>query len=146
MEISHSYFEFTSIHANFLHRDATIRIEVSHSYIEMLHSNKKLSHSYIEMSHSYIEKAQCYTPHSCIEVQVRTKAKIRNRCNQVPHLTQDTICESDKNTRKQNTQDSQGASPFPVGDHNAAKNRQDSMTKVNTKHKSTKEASPWNSQ
>ena len=33
-------------------------------------------------------------------------AKIRNRCNQVPHLTQGTIWESDRNTRKHNMQES----------------------------------------
>ena len=31
------------------------------------------------------------------KIKVRKKAKIRNRYNQVPHLTQDTIWESDKN-------------------------------------------------
>ena len=34
---------------------------------------------------------------------VMKKANIRNRYNQVPHLTQDTTLESDKNTRKQHT-------------------------------------------
>ena len=32
-------------------------------------------------------------------VEVRKKAKIRNRYNQVPHLTQDTRWESGKSTR-----------------------------------------------
>ena len=41
------------------------------------------------------------------------KTKIRN--NQVPHLTRDTIWESDKNTRKHHSQESQGVSPFPAG-------------------------------
>ena len=30
----------------------------------------------------------------------RKKANIKNRCNQVPHLTRDTIWESDKTTRE----------------------------------------------
>ena len=41
--------------------------------------------------------------------KVGKKAKIRNRCNQLPHLTQDTEWESDKNTRKHCTQDTQEA-------------------------------------
>ena len=36
-----------------------------------------------------------------IVVKVRKVAKISNRYNQVPHLTQDTTWESDKNTIKQ---------------------------------------------
>ena len=35
------------------------------------------------------------------------EAKIRNRYNQIPHLTQDTTWESDKNTIKHNIQESQ---------------------------------------
>ena len=49
------------------------------------------------------------------------------------HLTQDTIWESDKNTRKHHIQESQEVSPFPAGDHKTAMNRQDSTT--GTKHK-----------
>ena len=33
------------------------------------------------------------------------KAKIRNRYNQVPYLTQDTVLESDKKTRKHHKQE-----------------------------------------
>ena len=61
----------------------------------------------------------------------RKKAKIRYRYNRVPHLTQGTTWECDKNTRKHHTHESQEASPFPAGDHNAAKNRQESMTDTN---------------
>ena len=53
---------------------------------------------------------------------------IRNRHNQVPHLAQDTTWESDKQTRKHHTQESQEVSPFPAGDHKATMNRQESMT------------------
>ena len=49
----------------------------------------------------------------------------RYRYNQVPHLTQDTICESDKNTRKHHMLESQVASPVPAGDHNASRNTPD---------------------
>ena len=39
-------------------------------------------------------------------------AKIRNQYNQVPHLTQDTTWESDKNTIKHQKQEPRGQ-PFP---------------------------------
>ena len=45
-------------------------------------------------------------------------AKIRNRYNQVPHLTQDTTWESDT------TKKSQEVSPFPAGDHTDEKAQQ----------------------
>ena len=66
---------------------------------------------------------------------VKKKAKIKNRYNQVPHLTRDTIWESDKNTRKHRIQESQEVSRFPAGDDKAARNRQDSIIKTNVKHK-----------
>ena len=51
-------------------------------------------------------------------VKVSKGAKIRNRYNQVPHLTQDTrgkVTNSQLNT----TNESQEVSPFPAGDHKA---------------------------
>ena len=45
------------------------------------------------------------------------------RCNQVSHLTQETIWESNKNTIKI-TNKSHEVSPFPAGDHYAATKRQ----------------------
>ena len=45
----------------------------------------------------------------------------------------DTICESDKNTRKHHIQESKEVSHFPVDDSKAARNRQDSITKTNMK-------------
>ena len=55
-------------------------------------------------------------------MKVRKKAKIRKRYNQVPNLTQDTVWESDKKkTGKNHAQDSQMVSPFPTGDHKAAR-------------------------
>ena len=56
---------------------------------------------------------------------VRKKANVMNRYNQVPHLTKDTTWESDKNTRKHHILESQKASPFAAGDHKAAMNKQD---------------------
>ena len=45
-------------------------------------------------------------------------AKIRNRYNQVPHLTQDTNGKV-TNSQLDTTNESQEVSPFPVGDHKA---------------------------
>ena len=47
------------------------------------------------------------------------KAENQNWYNQVPHLTKDTIWETDKNTSKHHIQESQEVSPFPAGDHKA---------------------------
>ena len=60
--------------------------------------------------------------------KVSKEAKIRNRYNQVPHLTQDTTRESDRITIKHHSQESQEVSPFPAGDHKVTMNRQESMT------------------
>ena len=49
-------------------------------------------------------------------LEVRKKAKIRNRYSQAPHLTQDTTWESNKYTIKHHTQDSREVSPFPADD------------------------------
>ena len=55
--------------------------------------------------------------------EIRKKAKIGNRYNQVPHLTRDQhhIWESDKNTRKHYTQENQVVRFSPVDDHTAAR-------------------------
>ena len=76
----------------------------------------------------------CADPKSFVRGGNRKAAKIRNRYNQVPHLTQDTTWESDKKTNI--TNNSQDVSPFPAGDHKAAMNRRESMT--NTRHKQHK--------
>ena len=76
-------------------------------------------------------------------------AKIRNRYNQVPHLTQDT---KGKMTKSQldTTNESTEVRPFPAGDHRAHINRRaqrHSKHKTEQKHKrSTKEVPPWNGQ
>ena len=61
----------------------------------------------------------------------------------IKYLTQDTVWESDKNTRKHHTQESKEVNLFPAGDHKAARNRQDSMPKTKKIHK---KALPWTSQ
>ena len=60
---------------------------------------------------------------------------MKNRYNQVPHLTQDTIWESGKNRNNHHTQESQEVSHFPAVDHKAARNNQDSKIMTNAKHK-----------
>ena len=71
----------------------------------------------------------------CLIIKVKRKAKNLNCYNQVPHLTRDTILESDKNMRKHNTKESQEINPFPAGDDNAARSRQGSKAKTIMKHK-----------
>ena len=68
-------------------------------------------------------------------MEVKKRAKIRDLFIQVPQLTRDTIRESDKNTRKHHTQESQEVSPFHPGDHCFARNRKASMIKTNMEHK-----------
>ena len=81
--------------------------------------------------------------------KVSKGAKIRNRYNQVPHLTQDTNGKV-TNSQLDTTNDSQAVNPFPAGDHKAYINRRTqrhSKHKTEQKHKrSTKEVPPWNGQ
>ena len=58
-------------------------------------------------------------------------AKIRNRYNQVPYLTQDTSGQV-TNSQLDTTNESQEVSPFPAGDHKAHINRR---TQKHSKHK-----------
>ena len=58
--------------------------------------------------------------------------QISDRYNQVPHLAQNTIRESDKSINKQNKQESQKVRLFPAGDHKASRNRQDIITNFST--------------
>ena len=73
----------------------------------------------------------------CPLQKVSKGAKIRNRYNQVPHLTQDT---NGKVTNSQlgTTNESQEVSPFPAGDYKAHTNRRaqrHSKQKTEQKHK-----------
>ena len=54
-------------------------------------------------------------------MKVSKGAKIRNRYNQVPHLTQDT--NGKVKLTVDTTNESQEVSPFPAGDHKAHINR-----------------------
>ena len=83
-----------------------------------------------------------------VYVKVSKGAKIRNRYNQVPHLTKDT--RKVTNSQIDTTNEGQEVSPFPAGDHKAHINRRaqrHSKHKTEPKHKiSTKEVPPWNGQ
>ena len=61
-------------------------------------------------------------------------AKIRNRYNQVPHLTQDTNGKV-TNLQLDTINESQEASPFPAGDHKTHKHRR---AQRHSKHKTEK--------
>ena len=82
-------------------------------------------------------------------IKVSRGAWIRNRYNQVPHLTQDTNGKV-TNSQIDTTNESQEVSPFPVGDHKAHINRpaqRHSKHKTEQKHKRSKnEGPPWNGQ
>ena len=79
--------------------------------------------------------------------KVRKRAKIRNRYNQVPHLTQDTNGKV-TNSQLDIANEIQEVSHFPAGDHKASI---DSLARKHNKHKTEitrmirKKASPWNS-
>ena len=82
--------------------------------------------------------------------KVSKRAKIRNRYNQVPHLTQDTNGKVTNSLTADTTNESQEVRPFPAGDFKARINRRTqrhSKHKTEQKHKrSTKEVPPWNGQ
>ena len=67
-------------------------------------------------------------------MKVSKGAKIRNRYNQVPHLTQDTNGKM-TNSQLYTTNESQEVSPFPAGDHKAHINRR---ALRHSKHKTEK--------
>ena len=66
--------------------------------------------------------------------KVSKGAKIRNRYNQVPHLTQDTNGKV-TNSQLDTTNESQEVSPFPAGDHKVHINRR---AQRHSKHKTEK--------
>ena len=67
-------------------------------------------------------------------LKVNMGAKIRNRYNQVPHLTQDTNWKV-TNAQLDTTNENQEVSPFPAGDHKAHINRR---AQRHSKHKTEK--------
>ena len=58
----------------------------------------------------------------CRGMKVRKMAKIRNRYNQAPHLTQDAIWKV-TTSQLDITNESQEVIPFPAGDHKVSINR-----------------------
>ena len=69
-----------------------------------------------------------------VEGQVSKSAKIRNRYNKVPHLTQDTDWKV-TNSQLDTTNKSQEVSPFQAGDHKGQINKR---VKRHSKHKTEK--------
>ena len=65
----------------------------------------------------YVESFGCP---GCRKVRVSKGEKIRNRYDQVQHLTQDTKSKV-TNSQLETTNESQEVSPFPAGDHKAHK-------------------------
>ena len=74
------------------------------------------------------------TEKTTLIIEVSKGAKIRNRYNQVPHLTQDTNGKV-TNSQLDTTNESKEVSPFPAGDHKAHINRR---SQRHNKHKTEK--------
>ena len=78
-------------------------------------------------------------------IEVSKGAKIRNRYNQVPHLTQDTNGKV-TNSQPDTTNKSQEVSPFPAGDHKAHINtraQRHSKHKTEQKHERSTKVLPF---
>ena len=65
------------------------------------------------------------------EQRVERKAKIRNRYNQAPYLTQNSAKIQENTTRRREPGVLPFAIPFAADDQNAAKKRQGNITKTN---------------
>ena len=70
----------------------------------------------------FVVKVFDKVPHRMLPCKVRKRANIRNRYNQVPHLTQDTNGKV-TNSQLDIKEESQEASPFSAGAHRASINR-----------------------
>ena len=66
-----------------------------------------------------VKASKCYVSDMCMQCKVGKGLKFWNRYNQVPHMTQDTIGESDKYTKTLDTRGKE-VSHFLAGDHKAA--------------------------
>ena len=60
-----------------------------------------------------VKASKCYVSDMCMQCKVGKESKFSNRYNQVPHLTQDTIWESDKYTKTLDTEELR-SQPFPI--------------------------------
>ena len=70
-----------------------------------------------------VDDCSSFSIHTLNKTQMFVKkvgkgAKIRNQCNQIPFLTQDTNGKV-TNSQLDTANDSQEVSPFPAGDHKA---------------------------
>ena len=95
-------------------------------------ADHKVSNNILKYQYNFYESRK-HSKNNAI-FKVSKGAKIRNRYNQVPHLTQDTNGKV-TNSQLDNTNESQEDSPFPAGDHKAHINRH---TKRHSKHKTEK--------
>ena len=86
---------------------------------DIYHSTRQRS-SPRDLYHSTRQKTM--TKRYLTQYKVSKGAKIRNRHNKVPHLTQDTN-EKVTNSQLDTTNESQEVSHFPAGDHKAHINR-----------------------
>ena len=122
-------------------------IHLQRDYLIMFHCVEY--HQVINMRKYLLLEGDVLCNTKCLDavIQVSKGAKIRNRYNQVPHLTQDTNGKV-INLQLDTTNESQEVNPFPAGDHKAHINRRiqrHSKHKTEQKRKrSTKEVPPWN--
>ena len=93
----------------------------------------KVSNNILRYQYNFYESRK-HSKNNAI-FKVSQGAKIRNRYNQVPQLTQDTNGKV-TNSQFDNTNQSQEDSPIPAGDHKAHINRH---TQRHSKHKTEKD-------
>ena len=103
---------------------------ITYSILHLEHE-KFIINAYIGKS-NYCKRFVPFTSQAFIKVS--KGAKIRNRYNQVPQLTQDTNGKV-TNSQLDTTNESQEVSPFPSGDHKAHINRR---AQKHIKHKTKK--------
>ena len=79
------------------------------------------------------------TDKTTLIIKVSKVAKIRNRYNQVPHLTQDTNGKVTNSQKTPQTRAKRSAPPPPAGDHEAHTNRRTQNTANTRQNKNTKD-------
>ena len=110
----------TDYHLEFLSLKGGYRGSFMSTHVKIPHCWK--SHA---LAHYYYNSAYIILTHTYVidnVTKISKDAKIRNRYNQVPHLTQDTIGKM-TNSQLDTTNESQEISPFPAGDQKAQINR-----------------------
>ena len=134
---------------------------VKFSHYKCIHRNKhtvistcSANNSILAFNNNIIASATSVTIYSYLKlsmnsaIKVSKGAKVRNRYNQVPDLTQDTNGKV-TNSQLETTNESQEVIPFPTGDHKEHINRR---AQRHSKHKTrkiirfTKEVPHWNGQ